>query len=257
MEPSAPASLPMAPALMPGLSAVLREPAEAREFSPLGAAGRGELTGLIARFDAAAGDRERLEALGEIEARCYGDGLLDLARRVFERGGHSAEVRERVLALLAGNVDARILPVLELARGDGDEAQRTLALQAAARVRDPEIVDFVAVSFADPEKNVRMVAMEVAGELAQGWRERVLVRAMLGPQRDVALAGLAELEVSATPATVPLLFEGLAAPDPEVRQETRDTLEFLLDETFTDARAAAAWWEANRQRFDRDLIRWD
>ncbi len=253
----APARSPVERPPMAGLPSMPRAPAEAREFTALGAAAREELTRLIARFHAAKEDRERLEVLGEIEVRCYGRGLLDLARQVFERGGYSREVREQVLELLAGNVAAEILPVLELARRAGDEAQRTQALQAAARVRDEKVVDFIAGSFGDEEKNVRMVALDVARELPHGPRERLLVRAMHGARRDVALAGLAELEVSATPATLPFLFDGLAAPDAGVRDEARDALEFLLDETFTDRRAAAAWWEANRQRFDENLIRVD
>ena len=234
-------------------------PATSREFTKLSTADREKLALLCRSFREAKADAERLAILDDIEAGCLGREFIDLARPIFEtpKSPQSREVRQRVLSLLSGNVSTEILPVLDLARRHGDEAQRTLAVQAAAQVRDPQVEAFIASFFVDQEKNVRLAALEVAGKQPAGTRERLFSRAMQSREQDVALAGLAELEVDASTATLPQIFEGLAAPNPEVREETRRTLEFMLDQSFDTPQAAATWWNANRHRFDAQLIRLD
>lgn len=245
------ASAPRPAEAMPGMKA----PAGAREFVRLGAAAGSELEGLIRRFRAAQDDEQRQAILDRIDAGPYGEAFLGLAREVLAEPGASREVRARVLEMLAGNTTPEILGVLELLRRSSSEEERQQAVRAAGQVRDRRAIDFIGGFFDDPGKEVRFAALEVAVAQPRAARDALLIRALHGEQPDVGLAALAELELEATPEAVEVLVQALASPNLEVRDEAVRSAGFLLDEDFGSAAAAAAWWTANRHRFDRNLER--
>ena len=104
---------------------------------------------------------------------------------------------------------------------------------------------------------MRFAAMDVIDHLDGGMKGKLFARALRSTHPDIALAGLGELEVDATPDSLPLIMEGLSSRNGNVRAETKSTLQFLLDEEFNDSKAAVEWWQRNRHRFDRNLIRAD
>ena len=230
-----------------------------RGFRLLGERDRERLAARIREFQAATDDSGRLEALDGIEASCYGREILGLIRSILAApaGQMGAGPRSRAIRMLAGNTSAEILPVLALAREDRDEELRIQAVMAAMRVEGEEFEDFIAAAFADKSANVRFAGLDVVDHQPEDVRERLFVRAMLSPRGDVALAGLGELEADATADSIPLIMRGLSAPNDEVREEARVTLEFLLDEEFQGEEQAREWWLRNMRRFDRELNRLD
>ncbi|WP_193211989.1 HEAT repeat domain-containing protein [Luteolibacter marinus] len=244
---------------LPAMAPRERRDIAPRDFARLTEEGEKELQSLIQEFRQAPGDQARLVALDRIDAGFYGREWLELAREILagEGGNYSAEVRARAVEMLAGNTSAAILPLLELARKDAGEAERIQIVMAAARVRDRKVVDFIAGAFDDSSANVRFSGLDAADLLSADHKGRLFARAMLGRHSDVALAGLAELEVDASLASMPLILQGLSAPLPEVREETLSTLGFLLDEDFSDPEQAKSWWKENERHFDRDLNRVD
>jgi HEAT repeat protein len=239
------------PDAMPGT----QSPAAARDFDRLTASARAELDGLILGFRAATEDARRLAILDQIDAGPYGEAFLGLAGEVLAAPGASHEVRARVLAMLSGNTSPEILAVLEPLRHGGSDDERELAVRAVGQVRDRRVVDFLGGFLEDPGKEVRFAALEVAVARPRESRDALLLRAMQGKHPDVGLAGLAELELEATPAAVDVLVRALDSPNREVAAEALRSLGFLLDEDFGSAEGAAAWWAAKRRDYDRNLER--
>lgn len=256
-EPAAGITGSAAPAPPAQAMAGMKSPAAAREFRPLSASDRDDLDRLIREFDDAADVAGELEILGRIESGPYGAAFLGLARKVLSDPSAGGEVRLRVVEMLAGNTSPEILPVLELVRASEVEEERRQAVLAAARVRSRATGDFIAGFLGDPGKNVRFAALETAMTQPRESRDELLVRAMHGKHEDVGLAGLAELELEASPSAVDHLLRGADSPNEAVRDEVLRSAGFLLDEEFPDANTARAWWSAHRGKFDKDLNRID
>jgi hypothetical protein len=58
-------------------------------------------------------------------------------------------------------------------------------------------------------------------------------------------------------AAVDLLIEGLDSIVADTREDARETLDFIFNESFASAGQAKAWWQANKNRYDRDLVEQD
>ncbi|QJE98287.1 hypothetical protein [Luteolibacter luteus] len=242
----------MSPMELPGKPV----PVEAREFRQLSDPERAALEALISAYKAAEDHSERDRILDRIEDGFYGQEVLGLALLVFEnRDRFGVSQVNRVTTILAGNTSPQILPVLKVAYDRASDAEKARLLMAAARVEGDGLPEFVARGFEDNSSNVRFAAFDVVDHQDPRMKKVLLLAALRSSKSDVALAGLGELEVDATPDSLPIIMEGLSSRNSEVREETRGTLQFLLDEEFRDSEAAAQWWQQNRHRFDRNLIR--
>lgn len=231
-------------------------PADAREFRHLSETEKATLQGLIPEYRDSADDPERERILDRVENELYGPETLDLARLVYQdRDRFGTSQVNRVTGMLAGNSSPLILPVLGLAYSRAGDAEKARLLMAAARVRGAGLAEFIARGYEDGSANVRFAALDVVDHQDSATKKALLLLALRSNRPDVALAALGELEVDATPESLPLIMEGLSSRNSEVRDETRGTLQFLLDEEFSDSEAAARWWQRNRHRFDRNLIR--
>jgi hypothetical protein len=231
-------------------------PVEAREFRQLSDAEQADLDRLISDYRSGAGVEHQEWILDRVEHEFYGVGILRLADFIYRNPDRTgASQPGRVTAMLAGNTSPAILPVLRLAYSRADDAGRARLLMAAARVRGEGLVAFIAEGFEDGSASVRFAALEVVDHQDARTKKALLILALRSSRADVALAGLGELEVDATPDTLPIIMEGLSSRNSDVREETKGALQFLLDEEFSDSEAAAQWWQRNRHRFDRNLIR--
>lgn len=231
-------------------------PVDARDFVQLSADEEAGLDRLIGEFRASRKDARRLEILKTIHRDYYGERLLVLVAGIFEAPElPGPELRQEAVRMLAGNVSPKILPTLNQAYARADRDEKSGILMAAARVGGREMIDFVARGFEDSAAEVRFAAMDVVHHQDAGSKGKLLVRALVSSYSDIALAALGELEVDASTESLPIIFRGLASPCSQVRDETKATLQFLIDEDFEDPSAATVWWQHNRHRFDRNLIR--
>ena len=228
-------------------------PELSREFRTLDAAGRSTLQTLTQELWQATDDAERWLILDRLEGECYSVELIALVRSALESPGWGEAARLRAVELLAGNLDPAIVSALELARRAPEENLRAASLMAAARVVSG-FSDFALPALGDASAVVRLTVLEAVVEQSDNVQTRLRAAALQGRHADVARRALGDLQVDASAANLPALFSGLDAPLAEVRDETRLALEFLLDQTFSNAAAAAAWWAANRHRYDAELI---
>jgi hypothetical protein len=228
-------------------------PDQSREFRRLDAAAvplRQELTQQLWQ---ATDDAVRLTLLDQLESECYAVELIELVRAALTAPGWGEAARLRAVDLLAGNLDPAILSALEVARRAPEENLRAAAVLAAARVGSG-FTDYALPALGDNSAAVRLSVLEAATAQSDAVQTRLRGAALQGRHADAALRAVGELLVEAAPASLPALFTGLDAPLPEVREETRLALDFLFDQEFASAAAAAAWWTANRHRFDADLV---
>ena len=228
-------------------------PEQSREFRQLDAAAESLRQALTRQLWQATDDAARLVLLDRLEAECFAPELIELVRRALAAPGWSEAARLRAVELLAGNLDPAILPVLELARRAPEANLRAAALMAASRVGSG-FTEFALPALDDSSALVRLTALEAVAGQSDAVQGRLRSAALQGRQADAALCALGEQLVEASPAGLPVLFQGLDAPLPEVREETRLALEFLFDQRFASAASAAAWWAANRHRYDADLV---
>lgn len=231
-------------------------PAEAREFRQLADAEKLVLADLLSGYRSAADQAERSRILDRIEDEFYGREVLGLAAYIYEnRERLGASQSNRVTTMLAGNTSPEILPVLSLAYPAESEVGKARLLMAAVRVRGEDLLAFISRGFEDSSSSVRFAALDVVDHQDSRTRKALLLLALRSTKEDVALAGLGELEVDATPDSLPIIMEGLSSRNSDVREETKGTLQFLLDEEFSDSETAMQWWQRNRHRFDRNLMR--
>lgn len=228
-------------------------PDQSREFRQLDPAAESVRQSLTHQLWQAADDAARLALLDRLEAECYSVELIDLVRTALSTPGWGEAARLRAVDLLAGNLDPAILPALEVARRAPEESLRAAALLAAARVGSG-FTDFALPALGDSSAGVRLTALEAVTEQSDAVQARLRAAALQARHADVALRAVGEMLVEASPVSLPSLFVGLDAPLPEVREETRLALDFLFDQEFTSAAAAAAWWAVNRHRYDADLV---
>ncbi len=228
-------------------------PDQSREFRRLDAAAESVRQPLTEQLWQATDDAARLAVLDRLEAECYSVELIELVRTALSAPGWGEAARLRAIDLLAGNLDPAILSALELARRAPEENLRAAAVLAAARVGSG-FADFALPALGDSSAVVRLSTLEAVTEQSDAVQSRLRAAALQGRHADVALRAVGELLVEAAPTSLPSLFTGLAAPLPEVREETRLALDFLFDQEFTSAAAAATWWAANRHRYDADLV---
>lgn len=228
-------------------------PDRSREFRRLDPAAESVRQTLTRQLWQATDDAARLDLLDRLEAECYSVELIELVHTALKAPGWGETARLRAVDLLAGNLDPAILSALEVARRAPEENLRVAAVLAAARVGSG-FTDFALPALGDNSAAVRQSALEAVTEQSDAVQARLRAAALQGRHADVALCAVGELLVEVSPASLPALFTGLDAPLAEVREETRLALDFLFDQEFASAAAAAAWWAANRHRYDVDLV---
>jgi len=195
---------------------------------------------------------ERAEILERLETEFYTRDLLPFLDRLVQSG--NAEWIQYSIDLLAGNTSSEILPVLERCLSHADEEVRQAAVSAASLVRSDALVPFLEKAFSDPSSEVRMTFFNEMEGQTDAVLLRVHEKALAAPHGDVREAGLAELELMSNQRSLDMIFGALDSPHPETKMEAQAVVDFLIDQEFTSAAQARAWWKANRHRFSQDLI---
>lgn len=223
-----------------------------RDFNALSDEEKAALQRLVEEFWRSGEPDRRAEILDEIEASFYSEEILAFVEKIL--GLEDESLRQRAVALLAGNTAASILPVLAKALADSSSAVRIDAVGAVAQVRHDAVVEFLGKAFADREAAVRHAGFDVLEDQTQNRKLKVLGRALQAPHADVQTAAIGQLQVESTRASVEVLFDALDAGDPEVRADARFAIDFLVNQEFSSAAEARAWWTSNKSKFGEDLV---
>lgn len=235
--------------------AMVSSTGEARDFRSLSADQSKALEALARELRQTSDEGRKLEILEELEVSYYSEALLPLLREILADPGatFSEEFRFRAIEMLSGNTSPAILSALSLAMNDNSEALREEAVVAAGQLRGPEVVEFLGRGLNDPNPQVRLATLDTTEFQTSGNQQKILEMALGSDHSDIAVAGIALLEVQSNHAAVETLIRGLEAPNPDVVEEVRFALDFMLGIEFQNASQARTWWRENRGKFDPDL----
>lgn len=247
-----PDGAPVEAATVSQLPGMIPTPRDAWDFTTLSPEDRVELEQLLQAFHQTDDKDRRLDLLERIGEAFPGRELAAFAREVLALG--DPDLSLAAVEMLSGNTSADILPALDDALASPSEEVRQAAAAAAGHVTNPKVVDFFGKVFDDPAEDVRLTGMSSLDEQRPAQRLNILDRALKSRHGDVQEMAIGDLQVESTRRSLEILFQALDSAVPEVREEARFVVEFLIEQEFSNASEARAWWSQNRQRFDNDLV---
>ena len=168
--------------------------------------------------------------------------------------GGDPEVCRAALELLEPYQNAAILPLLEQGFSMTDEDTRLAALAPLAKLTDPKAADLMELAVNDASEDVRARAMEIVEQQAEDIQLISLEKGLASAYADTKSQALSQLELRGDKAVVDVVLSGLQSSNSEFRQEVNSVLQFLLDREFESYQEAVQWWQANKNRYDDDLI---
>ena len=118
-------------------------------------------------------------------------------------------------------------PLSEERSGDEDPGVRMVALASIALVQPS--VSVIARVIADPDKNVRVAAVECLGQLKDTGAVPVLSNCLQDVHWEVRCAAAASLAILGERSTMPLLVEAHKDHDPDMRMAAAEALGLVGD----------------------------
>jgi hypothetical protein len=174
---------------------------------------------------------------------------------------NDVEVRAAAMEMLAMKEldDPNVVFVADKALRDSEPQVRQSAVEACAPVTDPAVGKVLIDALADESEDVRTAAIELADQKEPAIRLEVLKAGITSQYEDVREGAISSLTDASSPAAVDILIEGLQNPNPEFREPFKDALDSLLstDGDLTTYDQYKKWWNANRSRFDNELVEKD
>lgn len=210
--------------------------------------------GLAVLMHKAVPQAAKADALNLIEeARAFPSAkLCDLVQRLLRHP--DSEVRAAALTLLEGHDAHGILQVVESALADKEAAIRLQGVEVLKHLTTNAAKPLYRSAMQDTNPNVRMLAFTSALEVSDAFREEVITTGSTSPYEDVAASSLSFMEAGLVKAYIPHLIQALDHPSSAVRRQAYERLFLTLDEKFSTANQARAWWQKNQHRFDDDLV---
>ncbi len=217
--------------------------------------------------------------------------VSDGAKRLIEdatlllRQGADSDSKIAALENLIGIDHPDILPTIELALDDDDPVVREVALDAIMNINSEEVVPIVVKALDDPEPDLRLVSLDALMDVKSASINDALQKAMKDESEEVREGVMDLLFISENPAALPtiktamsdtsesvregalqciedipdkgavdiLVYDGLLSDYEDVREASKEALEFLTDEEFETYDEAKAWWNKNRDSFEFDF----
>lgn len=168
--------------------------------------------------------------------------------------GGDPEVCRTALELLEPYENAAILPLLEQGFGMADEDTRLAALAPLAKLNDPGAVELMGLAMNDAVEAVRSRVMEVAEQQTGDTQLASLAKGLTSAYQETQSQALSLLELRGDKAVIDVVLLGLETSNPEFKQEVNSALQFLVDREFETYQQGIQWWQANKNRYDDDLI---
>lgn len=192
-----------------------------------------------------------LESLTETAAQQEPE-LLGLLEQALD--DPDPDVAKAAARLLESYRTPAVLPLLKKALQSRDEEVRLSALEPLEEIEDARCAELAAAALSDPSEMVQGRALDVIRSQPPDIQIQSLRRAMDSRSDDVKMEVLSLLELRGDKAAVEVMFLGLKDPNPQIRQEVRQTLEILLDQDFRSYNQAVRWWKAHHSRYDENLL---
>ena len=217
--------------------------------------------------------------------------VSDGARQLIEdanlllRQGADSDSKVEALENLIGIDHPDILPTIELALDDEDPVVREVALDAIMNINSEEVVPIVVKALDDPEPDLRLISLDALMDVKSENVNDALQKAMRDENEEVREGVMDLLFISENPAALPtiktafsdsspairegalmciedirdkgavdiLVYDGLLSNYEDVREASKEALEFITDEEFENYDEAKAWWNKNRDSFEFDF----
>ena len=201
------------------------------------------------------------------------------------RQGADSDSKIAALENLIGIDHPDILPTIELALDDNDPVVREVALDAIMNINSEEVVPVVMKALDDPEPDLRLVSLDALMDVKSERINEALQKALKDENEEIREGVMDLLFISENPAALPtiktamsdssesvregalqciedipdkgavdiLVYDGLLSNYEDVREASKDALEFITDEEFENYDEAKAWWIKHRDSFEFDF----
>lgn len=201
------------------------------------------------------------------------------------RQGADTDSKIEALENLIGIDHPDILPTIELALDDDDPVVREVALDAIMNINSEEVVPVVMKALDDPEPDLRLVSLDALMDVKSERINDALQKALKDDNEEIREGVMDLLFISENPAALPtiktamgddspsvregalqciedipdkgavdiLVYDGLLSNYEDVREASKEALEFITDEEFENYDEAKAWWLKHRDSFEFDF----
>jgi len=172
---------------------------------------------------------------------------------------NDVEVRTAAMEMLATkeSSDPNIVFVAAKALKDSEPQIRQSAIEACTAVTDPAVENVLLEAIADSSEDVRTAAIQLAEQKESVIRMEVLKAGITSRYEDVKETVVSSLIDISSPAAMDILITGLKDANPDFRDEVKSAITFLISQDFDTYDQAQKWWNANRDKFDNQLIEKD
>jgi hypothetical protein len=205
----------------------------------------------LEQFASLSGSDEKIDWIYEF-ADAHPEQITAMA--VIALDDKDVEVRSAAMETLIDNEVPDALAVITKAMKDKEEEIRQQAAEACEFIDDKQAGPVLVGALADESEMVREAALQVAELKSNDAKISVYKAAIASKYEDVKQAAVPALVDMSSPKAVDILLEGLKDPDPEFRQDVIQLLDLLIGQEFESYQQGKKWWDANRKRFDEDLV---
>lgn|GEM_PF-1205546 len=153
--------------------------------------------------------------------------------------------------------DPNVVFVAAKALKDSEPQIRKSAIEACTYVTDPAVGSVLVSALADESEDVRTAAIQVADQKEPVVRLEVLNAGIASQYEDVKESVVSSLIDVSSPAAMNILITGLKDANPDFRDDVKSAITFLVSQDFDTYDQAQKWWNANRDKFDDQLIEKD
>jgi hypothetical protein len=172
---------------------------------------------------------------------------------------NDVKVRTAAMEMLAmkESSDPNIVFVAAKALKDSELQIRQSAVEACTAVTDPAVENVLLEAIADSSEEVRTAAIQLADQKEPAIRLSVLEVGITSQYEDVKEPVVSSLIDISSPAAMDVLITGLKDANPDFREDVKSAITFLVSQDFDTYDQAQKWWNANRDKFDDELIEKD
>jgi hypothetical protein len=117
-----------------------------------------------------------------------------------------------------------------------------------------EAVDLVVGAVHDPDREVRLLAMETALELGRPTQLEIYRSTIVAPDESIRKMTITELGRIASKPAFEVLITGLQHPDSGFRGEVNEEINLLVDRRFETFDEARAWWAESAGNFADNMV---
>jgi len=164
-----------------------------------------------------------------------------------------ANVALEAIELLQGYESPEVLPAIVNAMAHPNEEVRQTAVRMLSDINDPQTGVLLATALSDESEDVRSSAIDITKYKDEQVQFKVLEAAISSPFSDIKDESVFMLEYLGGHRAIDILIEALQDRDTEFRESAASAISMLIDKEFESYKEAKAWWEKNKNKYDKDL----